>query len=37
MGNVFGALKREIDLIDLDEKNPFVEYLKKFGELRRIL
>jgi predicted nucleotidyltransferase len=36
MGDTFGALKREIDIIDLDENTPFVEYLKSHGELKRV-
>ncbi|MDD5672963.1 MAG: nucleotidyltransferase domain-containing protein [Chitinivibrionales bacterium] len=36
MGDTFGALKREIDIIDLDENTPFVEYLKSHGELHRV-
>lgn len=30
------ALDRPIDLIDLDEDNPFTRYLKRHGELRRV-
>jgi predicted nucleotidyltransferase len=36
MGDTFGVLKREIDIIDLDENTPFVEYLKSHGELQRV-
>ncbi len=30
------ALRRPVDLIDLDEDNPFTRYLKKEGELQRV-
>ncbi len=30
------AISRPFDLIDLDERNPFTEYLEKKGELRRV-
>jgi predicted nucleotidyltransferase len=30
------ALNRPLDLIDLDEDNPFTRYLKRQGELRRV-
>lgn len=36
IGDTFGAIKREIDIVDLDEKNPFVEYLKSHGKLQRV-
>ena len=36
MGQAEDILNREIDLVDLDEKNPFVEFLKSHGELRKI-
>jgi uncharacterized protein len=36
MGRAEDVLKREIDLIDLDEKNPFVEFLKSHGELQLV-
>jgi predicted nucleotidyltransferase len=36
MGRAEDVLNREIDLIDLDEKNPFVEFLKSHGELRNV-
>ena len=36
MSRVTAALCRQIDLIDLDETNPFTEYLVKRGELRRV-
>ena len=30
------VLKRPVDLVDLDESNPFTDYLKQSGELRRV-
>jgi predicted nucleotidyltransferase len=36
MAKASRALGRPIDLIDLDEDNPFTRYLKKEGELRRV-
>jgi uncharacterized protein len=36
MGRAEDVLKREIDLIDLDEKNQFVEFLKSHGELKLV-
>jgi predicted nucleotidyltransferase len=36
MGGAGDVLKREMDLIDLDEKNPFTDYLKTEGELKRV-
>lgn len=30
------ALRRPLDLVDLDEDNPFTRYLKRHGELRRV-
>lgn len=36
MGSTLNVLKREFDLVDLDEKNPFVEYLKSHGALKRV-
>jgi uncharacterized protein len=36
MGRAEDVLKREIDLIDLDEKNPFVDFLKSHGELQLV-
>lgn len=36
MGRAEDVLNREIDLIDLDESNPFVEFLKSHGELRHV-
>jgi predicted nucleotidyltransferase len=36
MGQAQKVLGRELDLIDLDEDNPFVRYLKEEGELQRV-
>jgi predicted nucleotidyltransferase len=36
MGSAMNILKREFDLVDLDEKNLFVDYLKSHGDLRRV-
>ena len=36
IGDTFGAIRREIDIIDLDEKTPFISYLKEHGELHRV-
>jgi predicted nucleotidyltransferase len=36
MAKASRALGRPIDLIDLDEDNPFTRYLKKEGELQRV-
>lgn len=36
MGRAEDVLNREIDLIDLDEKNSFVEFLKTHGELQHV-
>lgn len=36
MGTAMNAIKREFDLVDLDEKNLFVEYLKSHGKLHRV-
>jgi len=36
MGKAEDILKMEIDLVDLDEKNPFVEYLTSHGDLVRV-
>ena len=36
MGSALNVMKREFDLVDLDEKNPFVDYLKSHGELQRV-
>lgn len=36
MGRAEDVLKSEIDLIDLDEINPFVDFLKSHGELQLV-
>jgi hypothetical protein len=36
MGRAINILKREFDLVDLDEKNLFVDYLKSRGNLLRV-
>ena len=36
MGKASRALRRPVDLVDLDEDNPFTRYLKEEGELRRV-
>jgi predicted nucleotidyltransferase len=36
MGKASPALGRPVDLIDLDEDNPFTRYLKNKGELLRV-
>jgi predicted nucleotidyltransferase len=36
MGKVQMAISRQIDLVDLDEDNPFTRYLKDENELVRI-
>jgi predicted nucleotidyltransferase len=36
MGKASRALGRQVDLIDLDEDNPFTRYLKEEGELQRV-
>ena len=36
MGKASRALGRPVDLIDLDEDNPFTRYLKSKGELLRV-
>jgi len=36
MGRVAFAVSRRFDLIDLDERNPFTEYLEKKGGLIRV-
>ena len=36
MGRAEDVLNREIDLIDLDEQNTFVEFLKTHGELQHV-
>jgi predicted nucleotidyltransferase len=37
MGTTMNAIKKEFDLVDLDEKNTFVEYLKSHGKLQRVI
>ena len=36
MGKASRAVGRPVDLIDLDEDNPFTRYLKEEGELQRV-
>ena len=36
MSRVAFAVSRPFDLVDLDEANPFTEYLETKGELRRV-
>ncbi|MGH9470948.1 MAG: nucleotidyltransferase family protein [Terriglobia bacterium] len=36
MGAASQVLRRPLDLVDLDEDNPFTRYLKSEGELRRV-
>lgn len=36
MAAAHDALGRPLDLIDLDEENPFTRYLKEEGQLRRV-
>jgi len=36
MGRARRILRRPLDLVDLDEPNPFTAYLKSSGELRRV-
>lgn len=36
MAAAHDALRRPLDLVDLDEDNPFTRYLKEEGELRRV-
>jgi predicted nucleotidyltransferase len=36
MSRVALAISRPLDLVDLDERNPFTEYLERKGELRRV-
>jgi len=36
MGQAHSILGRPLDLIDLDEQNPFTQYLRKKGKLRRV-
>ena len=36
MGRARCILRRPLDLVDLDELNPFTTYLKESGELKRV-
>jgi predicted nucleotidyltransferase len=36
MGAAHDALKRPLDLVDLDQDNPFTRYLKRKGEMVRV-
>jgi len=36
MGAARRILRRPLDLVDLDEENPFTRYLKEEGELQRV-
>jgi predicted nucleotidyltransferase len=36
MGSARRAVRRAVDLVDLDEDNPFTKYLKDEGELLRV-
>jgi len=36
MGRAADLLDHPLDLVDLDEENPFTRYLKEEGELRRV-
>ena len=36
MSKIGFAISRPFDLIDLDEQNPFIEYLERKGELKRV-
>lgn len=36
MGKASDCLDQPLDLIDLDEENPFTRYLKEEGELERV-
>jgi predicted nucleotidyltransferase len=36
MGRVVDAIQRFFDLVDLDEENPFTEYIVKEGVLQRV-
>ena len=36
MAKASRALRHPLDLVDLDEDNPFTRYLKQEGELRRV-
>ena len=35
-GRIALAISKEFDLVDLDERNPFTEYLEQEGELIRV-
>ncbi len=36
MAAAHDVLRRPLDLVDLDEDNPFTRYLKEEGKLRRV-
>jgi predicted nucleotidyltransferase len=36
MGQAARELERPLDVVDLDERTPFAEYLRKKGKLRRV-
>ena len=36
MGRARDALGRDLDLVDLDDENPFTRYLREEGELQRV-
>jgi len=36
LGRAADALGRELDLLDLDQENPFTRYLREEGELHRV-
>jgi predicted nucleotidyltransferase len=36
VGEIMSILRHPVDLIDLDHKNEFTEYLSKHGELRHV-
>ncbi len=36
MGRAARALRRPVDLVDLDEVNPFTDYLRRKGRLQRV-
>ena len=36
MGLARRLIRKPVDLIDLDESNPFTDYLKKHGALKRV-
>jgi predicted nucleotidyltransferase len=37
MGTTMNTIKREFDLVELDEKNLFVDYLKSQGKPQRVI